>query len=286
MWRDDSPEWPWDPAIGSSQGIFARLLDHYRHRPMTAETIISLMDDAGVRGAVVVTPFVYGFDNSYSLAAHARWPERLRVVARIDASSPNVSDALEELRSNFGVVGVRILAVTPADGSKLATGSFDPLLAAAERAGLPVCIYPPGQLPAVAHVARRFPQLQLVLDHLGLAQEPITMDTPPFRRLPELLELAGFPNVALKLTAVPSMSGGDFPFSDIWPHIGRIIEAFTVERLMWGTDITKVQEHHTYRDAVDYLSAMGRLSRSETELIMGGNVRRIFRWPSRTGDAS
>jgi L-fuconolactonase len=55
-----------------------------------------------------------------------------------------------------------------------------------------------GSLPLANGVAERHPELTLIIDHLGLRQP--TMDkaeSPPFKSLPDLLDLAKFPNVAM-----------------------------------------------------------------------------------------
>jgi predicted TIM-barrel fold metal-dependent hydrolase len=69
------------------------------------ETLLTLMDHAGIERAVLVQPSFLGTDNSFLLEAIAASPARLSGVAVVD---PDISmTALERLRSH-GVFGVRL----------------------------------------------------------------------------------------------------------------------------------------------------------------------------------
>lgn len=88
---------------------------------------------------------------------------------------------------------------------------------------MPVCVFAPAILRELGGLAAALPDLQLVVDHLGLPQPPLVPpDRPePFGRLPELLSLARRPNVAVKLTGAPTLSRQRYPFADLWPHLHR-----------------------------------------------------------------
>src|SRR5256712_13798600 len=83
----------------------------------------------------------------------------------------------------------------------LTDGTADWLWPAAERAGIPVMIFPPGSIPAVDRTAERHPGLKLVIDHLAIwtAQKR----DAAFAELPELCLLARPPNAAGKGSALP-----------------------------------------------------------------------------------
>jgi predicted TIM-barrel fold metal-dependent hydrolase len=74
-----------------------------------------------------------------------------------------------------------------------------------------VFLFITGWLPLAARIAEHFPGLTLILDHLGLRQPPLdTADDPPFAKLPQLLDLARFANVHVKLCGLPALSQGAF----------------------------------------------------------------------------
>jgi L-fuconolactonase len=153
------------------------------------------------------------------------------------------------------------------------------VLAAAQEHGIPLAIYPTGTLATVEEAARRFPELQLVVDHLGLVQRPVAAPgSDPFAQLPELLALAPYPNVAVKLSGVTTLSWQPFPFAEVWPHVHRVLEAFGPERVMWGSDTTRTEGVVTYADGVRWLTDAGELGDAELALVLGQTLRRVFRW--------
>jgi L-fuconolactonase len=101
----------------------------------------------------------------------------------------------------------------------------------------------------------------------------------PLATLPEVLALAAAPNVCIKATGVPSLSSRPYPFSDVWPAMHRVIEAFGVERVMWGSDFTRTTGHHPYGEAVGYIKDSGEFAPQEKRALLGASLRRIFDWP-------
>jgi L-fuconolactonase len=253
----------------------------------TAEGLLSMMDAVGVSAAVLVHPSKYGYEPVYSLEAAAAHPTRFGVVGLVDPDAPDLDDRLRRWRERPGLLAVRLVAFRDEQRDRLRAGGFETLLAAAERHEVPLLTYSPGALPLIKEVARAHRDLQIVVDHLGLLQPPLlTPDPDPFQTLPDLLDLAAFDNVSVKVTGAPTLSREGFPFDDLWPSLERVLGAFGIERLMWGTDITRVHTHepypgrHTYFEAVSFIRDTERLSTDEKASIMGENLRRIFRWPA------
>ena len=60
--------------------------------------------------------------------------------------------------------------------------------------------------------------------------------------LPQLLALAEFDNVSVKISGAGTLSREAFPFTDIREPVYRILDSFGVERCMWGTDWTRAVE--------------------------------------------
>jgi predicted TIM-barrel fold metal-dependent hydrolase len=141
-------------------------------------------------------------------------------------------------------------------------------------------------------VAERHPNLTMVIDHLGVSQSPVS---PPradnWDRLDGLLGLAKYPNVHVKFSGAPVLSREPYPHHDIWPYLHKIVDAFTPDRLMWGTDFTRLrsrpvsgdlaprEDWHLYSDSVNYLRDTTELSASDKEKIFGLTIRRVLRWP-------
>jgi predicted TIM-barrel fold metal-dependent hydrolase len=247
--------------------------------------MLAVMDAHGVHGALVVSPSIYGFDNRYSLEAWERHPARFRVVGRVDSRREDVEDVLAAWGDHPAFVGLRLNLWAPSAVERFLAGGEDRLLAAAQAAGLRVCVNAPGRFDLPARIARRFPALQLIIDHLGLFEmpmlDPAYGDT--FAGLDGLLGLAPFEQVSVKLTSLPLLSREPSPHADVWPHLHRVIDAFGPERLMWGSDHTVFD--HDYGETVGLIRDTNELGANEKEWILGRSLRRVWGWPRGAGQA-
>jgi predicted TIM-barrel fold metal-dependent hydrolase len=237
------------------------------------------MDVAGVAAALLVTSAVYGSDNSYALEAVSRHPDRFRAIGRADPEAADLDEVLGAWRAK-GLVGLRLIIGSEAERSKFRARGFHRLLRTCAASRLPVCVFPPGILAELGPLAESLPEVSIVIDHLGLAQPPLMdPESDPFGRLPDLIALAGLPNIFVKMTAVPVLANEPYPFADLWPRLHSVLDAFGPERVMWGSDATRTAALHTFEQAVDYVRESSELSSAEKAQVLGGTLRRVFDWP-------
>jgi predicted TIM-barrel fold metal-dependent hydrolase len=135
------------------------------------------------------------------------------------------------------------------------------------------------RLEQLGQLARRNPSTQIVLDHLGLEQ-PFVPPAPkePWKELPHVLKLAENPNVAIKISGACTLSHEKFPYKDIWDPLGRIFDAFGLDRCMWGTDWTRAVNLLTFKQGVDAFKVTDRLSDGDRAKLMGGSIEKIYGW--------
>jgi L-fuconolactonase len=286
-WDIDNARRPWRVDYGKNDPVEAANRAHQSEHPITYDELLVRMDTARVDAALLVTPAVYGADNSYTLEAAALHPDRFAVVGRVDAQALDIADTMATWRTQPGMLGIRLLIGSDAERAVFRAGKLTRVFAACERHQVPVCVFPPGILTELAPVAAAHPDLQLVIDHLGLSQPPLMpAEADPFGRLPELIGLARFSNVAVKLTAVPSLSHLDYPFEDVWPAVRRVLDAFGPGRVIWGSDHTRTAALHSYPQALDYIRDSADLSAAEKEAVLGGSLRRLFGWARTTSAKS
>ena len=278
----DHPGRPWDPNFGSAAGrAMAATRAHFtKGAALTTNTqMLEAMNQVGVSAGLLVATSHYGWDNSYSVGAAVAAPSRFAVIGRIDPSSPDVEAQVARWRLNPVAVGLRILILSDVHRDQLAAGYFDRLLRSAESAEMPMTVFPAGYLNSMPAAIERFPRLQWVIDHLGIAQPPLmTPDPEPFVRLSELLALAHYPNVAVKVSAVPALSRDKYPFADLWPSLHQIAAAFGLARMMWGSDWTRVESLFSYKEGLRYILDSEEFNGDEKGRILGGSLRGIFRW--------
>ena len=253
---------------------------------VTGDEMVAAMDAVGVDGALLVSPFtMYRYDASYAVAVHKAHPGRFALIKPVDPSDPAVAATIADWARTDGAVGVRIMMTQTwiAGSQGVSTDAADAgitrVLATAARHNLPVNLLCWGRLEQVDQIAARNPDTTLVIDHLGL-QQPFEPPAPaqPFAELPELLKLAAHKNVVVKITGACTLSHRPFPYDDLWEPLGRIFDAFGIDRCMWGTDWTRAVALLTYQRGVDAFRLSDRLSAGAKALLMGGTLERVYRW--------
>jgi predicted TIM-barrel fold metal-dependent hydrolase len=173
------------------------------------------------------------------------------------------------------MLGVRLTFSRGEAARWMTDGTADWFWPEAEEAGIPVMVYPPGLLAAVAGVAERHPDLQLVIDHLAIRTDLRDDELDPV--IDELLGLARLPNVAVKATSLPSNVTDNYPFPSLHPRIERVVGAFGPRRVFWGSDFTRLP--CTYREAVTmFTEELNFLDGDDLEWVMGRGVREWLGW--------
>jgi predicted TIM-barrel fold metal-dependent hydrolase len=263
---------PGRPWVGTLQGP----------AEVTGDQMVAAMDEVGVDGAVLVSPFsMYRYDASYAVEVLAKHPSRFRLVKPVDPTDPRVTDTITDWAATKGTVGIRVFLRDTASTDP-ADPAINRVLAEAGRHSLPVNLACTGRLEQAAQMAARNPNTQLVIDHLGLQQPPAPPAPPqPFGELPKVLAMAAHPNIAIKISGACTLSHEPFPYKDIWDPLGRIFDAFGLNRCMWGTDWTRAVALLTYKQGVDAFRVTDRLSASDRAALMGDTLARIYNWSSR-----
>jgi len=249
---------------------------------VTGDQMVAAMDEVGVDGAVLVSPFsMYRYDASYALEVFAKHSTRFRLVKPVDPTDPAVVDTIADWASTRGTVGIRIF-LRDAVSTDPADPAINRVLAAAAQHSLPVNAACTGRLDQARQLAARNPNTRMVIDHLGLPQphEP-PPPAEPFVDLSKLLAMAAHDNVAVKISGACTLSHEPFPYKDIWDPLVRIFDAFGFDRCMWGTDWTRAVGLLTYKQGVDAFRITDRLSASDRTTLMGDTLARIYNWSSR-----
>jgi L-fuconolactonase len=238
----DQARYPLSP-LGGEQSPWSR------ERPVSMEAMLAAMDEAGVaRSVLVQASTVYGHDNSYVADSVAAHPSRFAGVFSVDV---HAADAPERIRHwvGRGLSGLRVF-IAGHTHSEQALRLDDPrTFPAWEQAialGIPVCVQlrAPG-LPQLETLLARFPQANVVLDHMA---RPVLEDGPPYASAAGLFALARFPNLHLKLTIhnVREAHGHNVPGAlekavqagkaDAASFFGKLVQAFGAKRIAWGSN--------------------------------------------------
>ena len=251
---------------------------------VTGDDMVAAMGAVAVDGALLVSPFsLYRYDASYVLEVYAKNPGKFGLIKPFDPQSEAVSDEIAEWAATPGVVGVRLMLT--AEPYEADHPGINRILAASGQAGVPVNVMGSGELPLLLELARRHPDTQVVIDHVGLVQPQEPPAPPePFADLANVLSLAECDNVAIKISGACTLSHQPFPYADIWEPLAKVFDAFGFDRCMWGTDWTRALNILTYEHGVEAFRVTDSLSDSERSALMGGTLAKIYNWSPDVGE--
>ncbi len=259
------PERPWNGHLEGPEEV-------------TGDDMVAAMDAVGVDGALLISPFsLYGYDASYILEVYGNHPGRFGLIRPFDSQAESVADDIAAWAATPGVVGARIMLTR--DEFQADNPGLNRAFEAGALAGFPINVMCSGKLPLLGELARRHPNTQIVIDHVGLVQPFVPPAPPePFADLDNVVSLASLDNVAIKISGAGTLSHQPFPYSDIWEPLGKVFAAYGFDRCLWGTDWTRAVRLLTYEQGVEAFRVTDTLSDSERSVLMGETLAKIYNW--------
>ena len=246
--------------------------------PGTADELLAEMDEHGVDRAVIVQTSWSTWDNGYIADSVERFPNRMIGHGLIDPQDPNNAEQVRYWMQERGLAGFRFHPMYYPDEKILVTKQNEPLWEAIAGFEAVVQFHLTAEFAdQVDEIARRFPGLALILDHMGYPQ--IGSDPAAFQ---PILDLARHEHIFLKLSDVAGRSRAEFPYEDVHPFIRRLLDAFGTRRTMWGTGYPG---HHRIKHNWPSLerelelvrSGLPFLTASEREQILGSTAEGVWR---------
>ena len=232
------------------------------------ESLLYHMEQSGVEKAVLIQ-HMGTTDNSYHVECLRQYPHRFKSAMIVEE---NDSGSGIWQWADQGINGIRL----PADSR---SKSADPLAHWRAAAELHLVVSAPGGPAAFTggnfqEVLRLFPELQIVIEHLGgfgLGQATASEEQDTLKAL------AQHPNLTIKLPGFGEICALPYPFKEVPQAVRDALAAFGPERMMWGSDFPPVSSregyHHSLEFPSDYLSD---LSEQEREWIFGGTALRVW----------
>jgi len=235
------------------------------------------MDRAGIHRAILVPPTIDRDRNDYALEAARQHPDRFAVMGRVSLKTAD-RNCLQGWRNQPGMLGVRLTFHRDSDRPWLTDGTADWFWPQAQFHEIPVMVHAPERLAEVGEIAERYPELRIIVDHMGFARATIDDATGPAAE--RMCALARYPNVYVKVSALPAFSTAPYPFKNLREPIRRVLDAFGPRRAFWGSDITRVPKSSSLRQAVTHFTEeLDFLAADDLDWIMGRGLAQCLRWP-------
>ena len=202
------------------------------YTPGTAlpEEMAALHSTLHIERVVIVTPSVYGTDNSASLFGMTARGAAARGVAVIgDRTNEGELDAMERA----GICGIRLnLATSGANDPAAGRARFSAAVARMEKRNWHVQLYTSlAVVSGIKDLVLASP-VPVVFDHFGGAKASLGLAQPGFA---ELVELVRAGKAYVKISGAYRISSAAPDYSDVVP-LAKALIAANPDRILWGTD--------------------------------------------------
>ena len=244
-----------------------------------------LLTAMGVEATVLVQTVGEVTETREFLATAAVTPYIAGVVGWVDLTASDVAETLAALKAGPGgeyLVGIRHQVHDEPDPNWLLRPDVGRGLSAVAEADLVYdFLIRPRETPAAIEVARRFPHLRFVVDHLA---KPIIapFDDEKLDAWDDLMSgFAGHEHVACKLSGLVTEAGpGWLAEEELAVYCAIAFRIFGEDRLMFGSDwpvCTLVASYDRVVGALrDILITLGPFAPGVEEKIWGGNAARWY----------
>ena len=269
---------------------------------MGADTLIALMDHAGIGTAVLQNDHIYGNLGAYFSEAIERYPHRFIGLAQVeeafayqDSEIARLVDQISRLKMAglyFTTTGMFRSGYQPLHSDRL----YDPFWAEVERLQIPVSWVQSARSPVGTYedelrhleaIIGRFPGIRHVLVH-GIPTS-LYADEKGRLNLPDIVKslMTNAPVMAEILYPIAVGGKQDYPYTRVHTHIQQLIDGFGPDRFMWGSDTPNVERYCTYAQSLSYFTGhFSHLPAADLRAILGENARRIYtRAPRQTDKA-
>jgi predicted TIM-barrel fold metal-dependent hydrolase len=238
FYSDDAVKYPF------RADVTPQALAKAKAHPMTPDAIFKMWREVGVEiGCGVQYNTTYSTDNRYLLDCAAKYPRRITSIVILSATDPATPATLARMAKDDDICGVRFTGFADeAGGYSFLSEAAAPSWAAANDLGLVIVLMPvPGQrryaqppaMKRIGELAARYPNVHVVLDHIGF---PTPENTPTFGLSPEHLALAAHKNIYYKYTTylIEIQQKGGVPLKDF---LNYAVGVYGADHFVWGSDV-------------------------------------------------
>lgn len=241
----------------------------------TPEELWKLAEPEGVGRAVLIQHHTYhGWDNRYLIDCAKRFPGRMVVVGMIDDTQPGPDKVMRELLPR-GVRGIRITPRIRGEQWLEGEGMDAMWRCGADTGQAMCCLIDAADLPAVDAMCKRHPDTPVVIDHFARIGVDGTIRDAD---VAALCGLAKHKLVTVKISAYYALGKKQPPYDDLAPLIGRLLEAYGVERLMWASDSPyQIQGENSYAASIALVrDRLKGVSEGDRQHLLAKTAERVY----------
>ncbi len=242
--------------------------------------LIACTGTGDVVGTVVVQAAASDAETDFLLSLAADSALIKGVVGWMDLSSARAPDKLAQRFDNPVFKGVRPMLQDIEDTHWLLRPEVMANLAVlAERGGTFDALVTPRHLPVLLQLAKRLPQLPIVIDHCAKPVIAGGQDAGDTWRT-QMRALGDLPNVWCKLSGLANEYGPNWSAKSLAPVCDWVLQCFGTGRLMWGSDWPVLELAGSYAQWCSAAKVMtAQLTAGEQQAVFAANARRFYQLP-------
>ena len=237
----------------------------------TADQFACILEAHGFTHGLLINPLGgYGTDNSCLIQTLDRFKGKFKGVAVVKHDTP---EAEFDRMAEAGVVGLRFNLNFPTSPSLFAAGAERTLRLARERGWFAQVHYEGDTLLEALPILQRS-GLRIVFDHCGRPNAQAGLGQAGFQAL---LDMGRSSDAVVKLSSIFRFSATGFPYEDVDPYIAALMDAFTLDRCVWGSDWPYLHA----KERIDHATLLAALyrwlpSEADREKVLSTNPTRLF----------
>ena len=246
-------------------------LDLPQHEPISGdflpEDLESELETVGVDRSVFVQTQHDLEENRWVLQLAEEHDFIAGVVGWVDLASPHCEDQLLEFTDHPKFVGIRHITQDEPDDDFIVRDDVKNGLRCLQKHQVPFdLLFYVKHLKHATTLAREFPELPMVIDHLA---KPQIKDHVVEGWIDHFQAAAQFENVYCKLSGmITEADWNNWTVADLKPYVEAALEAFGPERCMFGSDWPVCELAGTYSQVHQALKELvSDLSSAEQEMI-------------------
>ena len=246
-----------------------------------AELLLEDMDANGVDKTVLVQTSFSTWDNEYVATSAIRYPDRFVSMGLIDPMADDNAVLVKYWMDTHGMQGFRFHPQYYSNVDILKRTENDIMFRQIEqRSGIVQIHNRPEHAHQLDFVAARYPGITWLIDHMMYPTPDMAPDWDEYR---PVLALARHRNVFMKISDIHNRSAGPFPFLDMHDVVKLAIDAFGIERCMWGTGYPGYHRvKHGWLSLEDelrlVLEGFDWLTSNEQAKLLGQNAMDVWNW--------
>lgn len=264
----------WDPARGDYGWLTSAIPELYRR--FDKQDLRPLLDVAGIDAVVLVQAAPTAAESDYLLSIAERTPWIAGVVGWVDFDARDVEDEVARRAAQRKFVGVRPMLQDICDVDWIVAPERARALSALSTHELVFdALIRPEHISRVERIARRHPDLSIVIDH---AAKPVIANSLDAAWHEGLSALAACPNVVCKLSGLLTQLEPATNRAKVLDCARTVLKTFGAARVIWGSDwpvLTLAASYDEWRALTQ--EALEPLSASDRDCVMGGNAARIYK---------